>query len=881
MLVLCCNCLKAQQNHIQGVVMDSLGQAIGGVFISLNTPDDVGIAFTQTDSTGKFNIAYIDTTSILYLSAKALTYRSARQKIMPNKSFYTFTLNAKSEELPEVTVKSSRGIIQRGDTLKYNVKIFKRSQDKAIIDVIKRLPGIEVSENGVISFNGKTIKNVYVGGDNIVDSRYGLVTNNIPVDAVTQVQVLEHDQPIKALQNFTTTQDVSLNLKIADSAQIKSINIAQFGAGNKRYYGSFTNLLLKKDIKAINLLKVNNSGENLLTENTTQSITSSENPQNTIKAFDQYITLTSHKQPRLDSKYYLQNEDKMGSVNLLFHPKSDVSTRLNISNFQLKRKNEYNLLTRYELPGNMITYNENQVSTTRSQIWQADFQMEKNTTQGYLKSITTTHLPYEQLTAHTLSNGTNYEQSLHTPFFSISNQTNLIKVGKTKNIFQYRSTFQYYHTNERLRISPGPLSDILNDSIGYKTVQQKINTNNFFVNQSINYQKQKGNFFFSAVAGIRYLHNTFESSLATTDSALQMKKSGTKFQNDIQFDQLDIYTQLEAKFKLKGYQFKAKISPTFEQINYDLKPISENKVNHHYLMLSPSVSVDKDLGRNASIHANYFHQSSSGFINNIFQGSILTDYRSISANNAELPRINQNKFSLRYAYKNPLKLFFYNLFSSYVRTNKNTINSYIIDSGVTKQISISYKNVNPLLTIGGGLSKYLFFLKTNISGNLFYNIQSGLNYNNETITPFHLQNYTANITANKKLLKSGILSIKIIENIFKSKQSNIMKSILKSKFWKQDIIFTWQHDISENFQYQLFFTDCTTQQDLQSPSRNKFLDFSLLYNPFKWKGYFELKGLNLLNEKIYEELSLRSDGYSILQMPLRERMLLLKYTFNF
>ena len=108
-----------------------------------------------------------------------------------------------------------------------------------------------------------------------------------------------------------------------------------------------------------------------------------------------------------------------------------------------------------------------------------------------------------------------------------------------------------------------------------------------------------------------------------------------------------------------------------------------------------------------------------------------------------------------------------------------------------------------------------------------------------------------------------------------------MKSILKSKFWKQDIIFTWQHDISENFQYQLSFTDCTTQQDLQSPSRNKFLDFSLLYNPFKWKGYFELKGLNLLNEKIYEELSLRSDGYSILQMPLRERMLLLKYTFNF
>jgi len=881
LLASCCNWVNAQSHQVQGVVKDSLGRAINDVFISINTIENLGIAFTKTDSTGHFTITYTDTFPTLYINARALAYKSVQQKLITNQNTYKFTLYPKINELPEVTVNSSSSIIQQGDTIKYNIKTFKQPADKAIIDVIKRLPGIEVDENGVISFNGKAIKNVYVGGDNMVDSRYGLITNNIPVDAITQVQVLQHDQPIKALKEFTHTQDVSLNLKIADSAQLRSINIAQLGGGNKLYYGSFTNLLLKKKVKAINLLNANHTGENLQDENKGLSITSFENLQNTTKPFDHYLSIASHTPAHLEDKYYLQNDDKMGSFNLLFHSRKELSTRLNFSTFQLKRRNEYNFMAQYQLPGNNITYNENQHSTTHSNIWQAAIQVEKNTKQGYLKSITTAQMPLEKTTALTHSNNNRYEQSLRAPLLSISNQTKLIKLGKSKNLFQYNSMVQYYQTNEQLQITPGPLTEIINDTVNYIQLQQKLNTNNFYVNQSINFQKQKGKITYSFLSGINFLHNTFSSTLETLDSANQLNKLGSNFQNDISFNQLDIYTQLEAKFKIKEWQIQAHISPTYQQINYNVKPVSDNKKNKGYFIISPSVSIDKDWGLHSSLHASYLNQPSTGQISDIYQGNIVSDYRSISSNNAALPRIIQNNFSIRYSYKQPLKLFFYNIFASYVQTTKNTINSYIIDSGITKQIAINYHNNSPLLTIGGGASKYLFPLKTNISGNIFYNRRSGYNFNNEQITPFYMNSYTTKLMANKKLFRSGIFLIKLVENIFNSKQSIAPGNIPKTKFRTQSIVINWQHNISENIQYQLSFTAYSAKQGSMPPSRSQFLNFSLQYNPFKWKGYIELKCLNLLNEKKYEEQVLRSNGYSILQMPLRERALLLKYTFNF
>ncbi len=63
--------------------------------------------------------------------------------------------------LKEVTVKADR-IREQGDTITYNVGSFAQQQDRSIGDVLKRMPGIDVTNNGKIQYQGEDINKFYI-----------------------------------------------------------------------------------------------------------------------------------------------------------------------------------------------------------------------------------------------------------------------------------------------------------------------------------------------------------------------------------------------------------------------------------------------------------------------------------------------------------------------------------------------------------------------------------------------------------------------------------------------------------------------------------------------------------------------------------------------
>ena len=121
-------------------------------------------------------------------------------------------------QLKEVTVRAQK-IRQNGDTLSYLVGAYQQQGDRVIGDVLKHMPGIEVADNGGIKYNGKTIKKFYVEEMDLLQGRYGLATNNINASDVATVQVLEHHQPVKMLQDKELSDDVAINLKLKNSAK--------------------------------------------------------------------------------------------------------------------------------------------------------------------------------------------------------------------------------------------------------------------------------------------------------------------------------------------------------------------------------------------------------------------------------------------------------------------------------------------------------------------------------------------------------------------------------------------------------------------------------------------------------------------------------------
>jgi hypothetical protein len=212
-----CSGLHAQ-TIIEGTVLDVQGKVVDAYVTAAPKSTGYILGFANTDSKGHYKLEIKTTADSLTITASGLAIGN-QVKVVPNRSQrLDFRVKEQTVQLKEVSVHAQK-IRQNGDTLNYLVGAYQQQGDRVIGDVLKRMPGIEVSQGGGIKFNGKSISKFYVEDMDLLQGRYGLATNNINAQDVATVQVLENHQPVKALQGKTLTDDVAINLKLKDSAK--------------------------------------------------------------------------------------------------------------------------------------------------------------------------------------------------------------------------------------------------------------------------------------------------------------------------------------------------------------------------------------------------------------------------------------------------------------------------------------------------------------------------------------------------------------------------------------------------------------------------------------------------------------------------------------
>ena len=82
-------------------------------------------------------------------------------------------------------------IVVKKDTIEYNASSFKTSDNDMLIDLLKKLPGIEVESDGSITANGETIKKITIDGKTFFLDDPQLATKNIPSKIIEKVKVVE------------------------------------------------------------------------------------------------------------------------------------------------------------------------------------------------------------------------------------------------------------------------------------------------------------------------------------------------------------------------------------------------------------------------------------------------------------------------------------------------------------------------------------------------------------------------------------------------------------------------------------------------------------------------------------------------------------------
>ena len=236
-------------------------------------------------------------------------------------------MNPSDEVLKEVQIKAPP-ISSRNDTLVYGVGAFAKAGDRHLEDVLKRMPGIKVSSNGTVSVQGQTINKFYIEGMDLMGSNYNQVTQNMPIDAVTSVEVLENHQPVKLLQGKQLSEKAAINIRIAKTHKAYPFGELEGGLGfdpsrwNNRafltYISEKSQLLLSGNM--------NNIG-NDLSEETTEHIDVTD-----LEAYEPIespLLKTDLMLEQIPQNRYLRNKSYAGSANYLRKLSANSTLRFN------------------------------------------------------------------------------------------------------------------------------------------------------------------------------------------------------------------------------------------------------------------------------------------------------------------------------------------------------------------------------------------------------------------------------------------------------------------------------------------------------------------------------------------------------------------------
>lgn len=212
----------SQNMKIDGTVYDTSGVTPlpNALIMATRINDSLLIGFTRSDSQGNFVLTGFEVDTFMltvdhprYDDKVFFMFGSAKNYEI---NIPSIVMSSKAEELSEIVIYAYKDpIYYRGDTLVFTADSFKVDQNAVVEDLLKKLPGIEIDDNGQIKSQGQDISKVLVDGDEFFGSDPTIATKNLGAKAVESVEVYETENDNKAEGEEDKIQVLDLKLKDA------------------------------------------------------------------------------------------------------------------------------------------------------------------------------------------------------------------------------------------------------------------------------------------------------------------------------------------------------------------------------------------------------------------------------------------------------------------------------------------------------------------------------------------------------------------------------------------------------------------------------------------------------------------------------------------
>jgi len=833
------------QNVISGKVFNTEGEIVAYANITVSEKNKTAIlAYALTDARGEYKLQLASPLDSVVLKVSHIGHSRSSKKIVNKSQVIDFELEKSTLQLNEVTIDGKSSVLQTGDTIRYKVDSFKKNDDRTIADVLEKLPGIEVESNGRILYQGKAIQKYYIEGLDLLEGRYNLANSNLPVDAVSQVQVLENHQPIQLLDSLIFSDRASLNIKLKNNSAFALESQLGVGLAPALWNANITPMLFTKKRQLIASYQSNNTGHDVSKQLRRLTIDELSNGLHTTS--ENWLDIQTIAPPPFSEIFWLTNSIHMGTVNYLNTLGDNYNIKYNIDFVTDDQTRSGSTETSFFTPTDTITINEIKHNSLSNTTLRGNVTLEKNDRKHYLKNQLRFKKHWNTKNQQLITTRNQTTQDYVSPLTSLENKFRYL-FPSAKKILSLKSYVSYFSNDQSLVVNPGQFEDLLNNSQPFDEVNQRLQHDRFFTDNSLNATFGVGRFTFSSQTGFSIGHDQLSSALIISDSSTSTVLSN-EFQNNLTFNKSQAYIQTDAEFASEGWVFKVKLPLKYHFIEYR----DENLTTSPGIKrptFEPRLSIYKKLNTYWRVNISGQLKYDFGQISQQYRGYILTGYRTTQKNNSDLLITKRQVYTAGLEFKDVLNSTFGNVNYYFTLGERNLIPFQLIsNTGITETQTFNIDNTIQSHHFNMKVDKTLDFIKSNIALQSTYNQTKSKQFLNDQVYQVTNESISLKPTLFTDISKWITTEYKGSFTLFSNQVgTKKLRQIVTQSHSLNLILFLSDFQIFEiNGEY---FTN-----NFSTTPESYFLNLSYQYTLQKSKIDLELKWNNILNTKSYNTI---------------------------
>jgi hypothetical protein len=863
------------QTVINGSVKNLNGKPVAASMTVQSAENNAIAGFSTSDKDGNYNLKYKGTADSIVITASGINIGKHQKTVVNRSGRVDFVIDEKPLELKEIQISPAK-IKRTGDTLDYSVAAYIDRNDRVIGDVIRKMPGIEVSKSGGISYNGKAINKFYVENMDLLQGRYGLAVNNISAKDVVTVQIMENHQPVKALRDRIIPDQAALNLKLKESAKgTVSLNgMAGLGYEPLMWNAELVAMYFAKKRQNISMYKGNNSGSDV-----TGEFRAHYDYERVLLGYGSQLYVQSPSTPPVSQNRYIYNSVNAFTVNQLIKVKEDWECTVNAQYYNDRITKEGHSIYEQYFAGDSTLRIEETVSSVNN-ISNAEIALRLNANEKdyYFNDALNFRANWNNDSGlgNTKSAGIDktVSQHLDRPSFSVDNTLNVLRNIKKNDSYNIHFSAGYAVTPHTLTVTP------LLYSIGetnLSSLTQDVLSKEFASLLRTSYRIGYGYFDFDYSAWIRADVKKLNTELSGENGDIPVSFADS-MKNDLFYG--NYQTGLNQSYSYKNYTvgLRANISlpVTYLATSTDNR-IPDRFTKYNKLLFNPSASISYDLTPELTLSTGASYNKSFGDMSSRYTGYIMHGYRTLFRNNDERPFESHSEGgNASLGYRNVFRTLFINAGINYRHLWKNILYGYSYQGIMNVKTNIDRPTESENYGINFNASKGFRFWNTTLRISGGYGEVNGEQLIQDEILNYRSENYSAGTSINMNPFSLFGLNYSI--NWSRNKTYTV----------ERPERFPAIRGISQNARFSVFVTELITlnlsaehqySSAIHDGNRNTgFADAGIKFKNKKLDLELELN--NIFNSKKYISASYSDISTYYYSYNLRPASVLLKVRFK-